>query len=161
MISTRSLWTRSANLSFEKYNQTAGDHRTEMTFGQLRTDATVYNTAAPSMRMTPNTAGIKLESAPLGRGVQAAVNSGDTVTASVAVRKDTTYTGSQPRLIVRANAAIGINSDTVLATYSAGTGAWNSLSGTTAAANDDGVMEFIVDCDGTAGFVNLDDWALA
>jgi len=26
-----------------------------MTFGQLRTDATVYNTAAPSMRMTPNT----------------------------------------------------------------------------------------------------------
>ena len=157
----KTQWTRDSYFSFEKYNQIAGDHRTEMTFGQLRTDSTIYNTAAPSMKMTPNNASSKLESATQGRGIQCAVNSGDTVTVSVWVRKDVTYTGSQPRLIVRANAAIGINTDTVLATYASSTGSWNQISGTTIAATDDGVMEFIVDCDGTSGFVNLDDWDLA
>lgn len=151
-------WSKSGYLSFEKYNQTAGDHRTEMTFGQLRTDATVFKTAAPSMKMTPNSASNKLESAPLSRGMLVAVNSGSTVTTAVYVRKDTTYTGNQPRLIVRANPAIGISSDTVLATYSTGTGTWNQLSGTTITATDAGAMEFVIDCDGTAGFINIDDW---
>ena len=87
-----------------------------MAFGQLRTDSAVYHTAAPSMKMTPNNASNKLELAPKDKGMLVAVASGDAVTASVWVRKDATYTGSQPRLIVRANAAIGINADTVLAT---------------------------------------------
>ena len=71
------------------------------------------------------------------------------------------YNGNQPRLIVRRNDAIGITSDTVLATYSAGTGSWNQLSGTTAAFSDDGVAEVIVDCDGTAGWTNIDDWSVS
>lgn len=116
VFTAKSAWSGTANIGFEKYNQTAGDHRTEMTYGQLRTDATVYNTAAPSMKMTPNSATSKLESAPLGRGIQAAVNSGNTITATVYLRKDATYFGNQPRLIVRANPAVGINADTVLAT---------------------------------------------
>ena len=35
---------------------------------------------------------------------------------------------------------------------------WDILSGTTAAVTDDAILEFIVDCDGTAGWVNVDDW---
>jgi hypothetical protein len=42
----------------------------------------------------------------------------------------------------------------------AGTATWLQLSGTTIAATDDGVMEFIVDCD-TGGSINVDDWAFA
>jgi hypothetical protein len=102
-------------MSFHNFNQVAGDHRTEVRYGQLRRDAAIYKTALPSLRMSPNNASLKLPSAPLGRALQVAVNSGDTVTASVWVRKDVTYTGNQPRLVVRANPAVGINTDTVLA----------------------------------------------
>ena len=116
LISSKTTWSSSSNIGFQKFNQTSGDHRTEMTYGQLRTDSAVFHTAAPSMKMTPNNASNRLESAPKNEGILAAVNSGDTVTASVWVRKDATYFGSQPRLIVRANAAIGVNADTVLAT---------------------------------------------
>jgi hypothetical protein len=81
------------------------------------------------------------------------------------------YQGAQPRLIVRRNDAIGITADTVLATASAAYGTWEHLSGTTAAATDDGVIELVVDCDGPGvwpgllvtnqglGWINVDDWA--
>lgn len=155
----RTLWSKLSNFAFQKYNQIAGDHRTEMKYGQVKTDTTIFNDASPSMRMTPNNASNKLESARKNCGIQVAVSNGNTVTPSVYVRKDAVYNGNQPRLIVRANSAIGITSDTVLATYSASTGSWNVISGTTVAATDDGVMEFIVDCDGTAGYINVDDWS--
>jgi hypothetical protein len=161
---SRGVWLSGAYIGFEKYNQTAGDHRVEMTYGQLRTDSVIYNTAAPSMRMTPNNATNGLESAPRGKGMLVAVGSGGTVTVSVSVRKSssadgTAYNGNQPRLIQRANPALGQNSDVVLATYTSGAGAWNTLSATSSVANgDDGAWEFIVDCNGTAGFINVDDW---
>ncbi len=161
---TKNNWSRAAYVSFEKYGQTAGDHRTEMTYGQLKTDTSIFNTASPSMRMTPNNASLKLQSAPNGAGMLVAMASGGTVSISVYIRKSivgdgAAYTGNQPRLIQRANAALGQNSDVVLATYSAGTGAWNQLSATSSTAGDDGAWEFIVDCDGTAGWINVDDWA--
>ena len=114
VLMSKTSWAQGAYFSFQKFNQVAGDHRTEMTYGQLRTDSVVFHTASPSMKMTPNTMASKLESAPAGKGIQCAVSSGNTVTASVWVRKDSTFDGGQPRLIVRANAAIGINADTVL-----------------------------------------------
>lgn len=160
---TTPLWTRSSFATFGKFGQVAGDHRTELLYGQLKSDTSIFNSASPSMRMTPNNATYKLESAPnyKGMGVQVAVDSGAAVTVSVYVRKETTYNGNQPRLIQRANGDIGVALDTVLATYSAGTGSWNVLTATTAAATDDGVMEFVVDCDGTAGYINIDDWTFA
>lgn len=151
--------TNSSYVSLEKVNQTAGSHRTTRKVGTLATDTGVFNTASPSLVMTPTSASVKLESATKNNGMQAAVSSGNTVTPSVYVRKTAAYNGSQPRLIVRANPAVGITADTVLATYSAGTGAWNVMSGTTIAVTDDGVVEFIVDCDGTAGAINVDDWS--
>jgi len=159
-----SWWTKASFISFEKMGQTSGDHRTEMTYGVLKTDTTIYNTASPSMRMTPNNASNKLESAPRTRGKTYKIDSGGTVTATVSVRKSVSgdgaaYNGNQPRLIARANPAIGIMTDTVLGTYSSGAGSWNSLSGTTVTATDDGVVEVIVDCDGTTGWISVDDWA--
>jgi len=67
------------------------------------------------------------------------------------------YNGNQPRLIQRANAALGQSSDVVLATYSSAGGSWNQLSASTSTPTDDGCFEIIVDCDGTAGWINVDD----
>jgi hypothetical protein len=152
----------SSYISFQRYNGTAGDHRTEMCYGQIKTDTSIYNAASPSMRMTPNSASSKLESAPKGKGKLFGINSGQSLTISASVRKSAVgdgaaYNGSQPRLIARANPAIGIDADTVLATYSASAGSWNSLSGATPTATDDGAVEIIVDGDGTTGWINVDD----
>jgi hypothetical protein len=168
--SNKSLWAPSGPyFSFEKYNQTAGDHRTEMTYGQLKTDSTIYNTASPSMRMTPNNASNKLESAPKNRGILKKATNSATTAISVYVRESATgsgdsasYNGNPPRLIQRANAALGQTSDVVLATASTSPdigGSWRQLSGTSSSATDDGEWEFIIDCDGTTGWVNVDDWA--
>ena len=37
-------------------------------------------------------------------------------------------------------------------------GGWQTLSYTTATFSSDGVAEFYVDCDGTTGWINIDDW---
>jgi hypothetical protein len=151
-------------IASQKHDQTAGNHKTWMMYGTLQTDSTIFNTVTPSMRMTPNNASGKLESAYQFNGIQVAVANGATVTVNVYTRRSSSgdgaaYTGNQPRLIVKANPAIGITSDTVLDTHTAADGTWEQLSGVTAAATDDGVMEFVVDCDGTAGWVNVDDWS--
>jgi hypothetical protein len=43
----------------------------------------------------------------------------------------------------------------------ASNGTWQQLTGTTSAVNADGGLEFVVDCDGTVGWVNVDDWSVA
>lgn len=162
LIASKSTWDAGSYVEFPKYNNTSGDHRTEMTYGQIKSDTAIFGIASPSMRMTPNSASSKLPSSPVGQGLQVAVNSGDTVTVSASIRESVSgdgaaYNGNAPRIVVRANPSVGISSDTVVATYSGAAGSFQTVSGTTAAANDDGVMEFYFDCDGTAGWANVDD----
>lgn len=88
------------------------------------------------------------------------VISGQTKNESVWVRKDSSYNGSiQPRLVLRANPAVGIDADTVLATLSAAADTWQQLSATTPAATSDGVFEFAIQVNGTAGNAFATDWA--
>jgi hypothetical protein len=47
----------------------------------------------------------------------------------------------------------------VLDTVTVAVGNWETLTGTTSVPTDDGAFELIVDCDGTVGGVNVDDWA--
>lgn len=150
----------------QNHDQTAGNHKTWMKNGIVQTDTSIFNTASPSMKMTPNSASLKLESATQFRGKLFKIDSGASITVAASIRKSAAgdgaaYTGSQPRLIARANPGIGINVDTVLATYSASTGSWNEISGATPTATDDGAVEVVVDCDGTAGFINVDDFRKA
>lgn len=152
-------------ISSQKHDQTAGNHVFWLVGGKGQTDATFYNTASPSIRLTPTSASIKMESAPKDRGMQIAVASGATATVSAYIRKSAAgdgaaYNGNQPRLIQRANPALGQNSDVVLATYSGGTGSWAQISGTTSSPTDDGCWEIVVDADGTAGWINVDDFAV-
>lgn len=144
-----------------KHDQTEGAFKSWFQGGIVERDTTIFNTASPSERLTPSSASIKLAS---GSRVVAVDDLG-TVTINAYVRKSVVgdgaaYNGSQPRLILKANPACGINTDTVLATMSAAAGSWQQLTGTTAAVDADGALEFYVDCDGTAGWVNVDDWSV-
>jgi len=142
----------------QKYDGAAGDHREFTVYGTRRTDSTTYHTAAPSEQLTPSQASYKFQSAPKRYGA----SSGQVITASVYVRKSATYNGNQPRLIARRNPAVGAASDVVLDTMTAAVGNWEQLTGAAAALSGDaGAIEFYVDCDGTVGSVNVDDWAFS
>jgi hypothetical protein len=145
-----------------KHDQTEGAFKSWFQGGIIERDTTIYNTASPSERLTPSRASIKLQSGPR----LVAVDDLGTVTINVYVRKSVVgdgaaYNGNQPRLIVKANPACGIASDTVLDTMTAAAGSWEQLTGTTAAVDADGALEFVVDCDGTVGWVNVDDWTVS
>jgi parallel beta-helix repeat protein len=152
-----------SSVSFQRFNGVAGDHRTYTGYGVKQTDTTIFKTASPSLRMTPSSATFKLKSTTF----KAAVASGSTVTPSIWVRESvagngTDYNGNRIRLIVKANPATGITSDTVLDTATVSSeGDWEELTGTTAAVSEDCVLEFCVDCDGTTGWVNIDDFTCA
>lgn len=150
-----------AYVKAQRLGQVAATHKSWFRNGTVEYDTGRYHTASPAEKLTPSTAAAKLES---GHKL-AVVNNGATVTFSVYVWQSKNasgdsadYGGNKPRLILKANPALGVNSDTVLATAAAAIGNWELLSGTTAAASDDGVYEAYVDCDGTTGFVSVDDW---
>ena len=121
---------------------------------------------SPSVKMTPKILGTfdptfqKLETNLniRGKGFLVPVASGTTLTPSVKVQKDGAYTGNAPRLVLKANPDIGVTDDVVLATHSAASGTWQTLSGTTPSATANGIMEFVVDCDGNAGNIYVDTW---
>lgn len=148
------------NLSFVRLQRvgSAGSYRSFFRGGQNNNDSAIFNTAAPSERVTPASASLKAFS-----GVRVKqVPNGSTCTPTFNVRKSAigdgaAYAGAQPRLIVLKNEAAGILNDTVLATMTAANGTWEALTGTTAAVTDNAVLEFVVDCDGTAGWINVDD----
>jgi hypothetical protein len=145
----------------QKHDQTAGNHKSWFKYGIISIDTTIKDGATgASQRLTPNNATNKLESG----SKKVAVASGNTVTVSVKVRESVVgdgadYNGSRARLLVKRNETMGITADTVLATATiASEGAFETIQGTTIAVTDDGVLEFVVDVDGTAGWVNLDSW---
>lgn len=154
--------TTNGSVKSSKNDQTEGAFKSWFKYGTIERDTTIFNTAAPSERLTPNNASFKLQS---GTRV-AAVDDLGTITINAYVRKSVAgdgaaYNGNQPRLIVKKNLACGITSDTVLDTMTAAAGSWEQLTGTTAAVNADGALEFVVDCDGTTGWINVDDWSVS
>lgn len=162
-VATQTNLLGESTIGSQKHDQTAGLHKTWKKYGTITIDTTISNTASPSERLTPNNASNKLIS-----GVKrVAVASGFSSSPAIYIRESvvgdgTDYNGNRARLIVKRNDAVGIISDTVLATASVSSeGAFEQLVGTTAAATDNGVLEFYVDCDGTTGWVNVDDWSLS
>ena len=155
----QNLLNRYSKIKCQRFN-TAGNHITYKKTGTLSNDSTIYDSSSVSQRMTPNDASNKLS----GSSFQIAVESGNTATFSIKVRKSvvgdgTAYNGSQPRLILKSNSSAGstYNSDIVCATASAAAGTWETLSYTLPISVSDSVgMEFYVDCDGTTGWINID-----
>jgi hypothetical protein len=144
-----------------KHDKTEGAYKSWFKYGVIERDTTIFNTASPSERLTPTSASFKLQSGPR----LVAVDDLGTVTINVYVRKSVVgdgaaYNGNQPRLVLKANPACGISSDVVLDTMTAAAGSWEQLTGTTAAVDADGALQFVVDCDGTVGWINVDDWSV-
>ncbi len=147
----------------EKNDQTAGLHKTWKKYGTITIDTTagLYRTASPSVRMTPNNATNKL----LSGSYKVNVANGQKVTPSVWVRESvvgdgTDYNGNFIKLRLQRNDAIGVTSSYTIGIATASSqGAFEEITAAmTDAATDDGVAEFVVECDGTTGWINFDDF---
>ena len=144
-------------IRYQRVNQVTNVHKTVWPqLGTVSYEPTVYRTSPPAEALTPAGQGMgeKLQSGPR----RVPIAGSGTVTISAYVRKSAAYVGSAPRLIQRANPAIGVDADVVLDTFTEAADTWEQLTGTTAVAEEDGVCEFFVDCDGAAGIVYTDDW---
>jgi hypothetical protein len=135
----------------------AGAFRHVYLYGTIRSDTTEFNTASPSVRMTPNSASNKLN----GLEKYVAVANGNTATVKVWVKKSSAYNGSEVQVMLKKDAQAGITTDTQLAvSTSASNNAWEEVSSILPTATGDVVYTLYTTCDGTAGFVNLDDWSV-
>lgn len=146
------------------HDQVTGAFKTTYPHGIITNDTTLYKTASPSVRLDPSSSSVKLQS----ETKRVAIAQNGTATVSVWVRESVSgdgedYTGARARLRVRRNDRMGyVDADSTLDTATVSSeGAWEELSGVTSSASADGVFEFYVDCDGTAGWVNVDDWTVA
>jgi len=143
----------------ENHDEAAGARKIWKKRGIIASDTTITRSGTVSVRGTPNSSSFKLDHV----FARVAVASGSAPTVGVYVRKSvagdgTAYNGAQPRLIVRRNILVGLTSDVVLATASGAAGSWELLSGTLPTLTGNGVIEVEVDCDGTAGWVNIADF---
>lgn len=150
-----------AVIASQQHDQTAGSHKYWKRFGAGTSDTVIYKTASPSERMVPQSSTQKF----IGGVKKVAIGSGTAKSINVWVRKSaagdgTEYNGNAPRLRYKINAAAGVTSEGTLDTMTAAVGTWEQLTGTSPAISADAVLEFYVDCDGTAGWINVDDWSV-
>lgn len=134
------------------------NNRCYVSNGSIRTDTVISNTGTLSERLVPINANGKMTSSIK----RIALNSGQTANFSVYVRKSvvgdgTAYNGNQPRLLVKGGIMLNTFTNSVEDTASGSAGSWEQLTGSFTATQK-GVLELYVDCDGTTGWVNVDDW---
>lgn len=146
-------------IAYQRVDRVTATHQREYpAIGIVSYDTAVFRSSPAAEKLAPSaaSAGQRLESAVK----RMRVNSGGTVSISVYVRKTAAYNGVSPRLVMKANPALGIDDDVVLDTMSVGADTWEQLTGvSTPAAEEDGIVEFLIDCTGSAGAVYADDWA--
>lgn len=156
---TTSYLEQGAYIGMQRIDGTAGLHRAYIKQAIIDLDAGTFRTAAPSIKITPKHANSEIVTTKL-RPFFVPVLSGQTCTPTVYVYEDASYNGGRAKLYVKANLALGITSDTLLDTATAASDlAWEGLTGTTAAVTDDGILEFYVTCNGTAGALYIDDFS--
>lgn len=161
-FSNQSLYTVGSYVGSAKHDQTAGNHRMYKKFGTITSDSTFFKTASPSQRLTPSDASNKLFS----QEKRVAIPSGNGASVSVWVRKSvigdgSAYNGNEVQLRLLADPALGIASDTIIATTTVfGNGTFELITGTIPTLTDNGVARLVISCDGTSGWVNVDLWAV-
>lgn len=161
-ISNQANYTVESWVQSARHDQTAASQKSFYKYGVVTLDNTFYVVSAPSQRLTPNSAISKLRSVEK----RIAVPTGKTAKVSVWVRKSvagdgTVYNGSEIRMVQLEDSAIGLSADTVLTSSTAASyGAFEKITGTTAAVTDNGVVRIILDCDGTTGWINSDLWTV-
>ena len=149
--------------SYYSGSTTTGSQTVWKQGGTCINDALIYRSSIPSERLTPLSASIKLPSArKLVR-----VNNGANITVSVYVRLSSSgdgarYNGNMARLMKsnQYGTPTWVGSDVSLVSTSAAYGTWQLLSYAVPSGywSTNTWAEFYIDCDGTAGWVNV-DWA--
>lgn len=154
----------SNNLNFvgfvrsHKNDQSATTFKNYYRFGTIQSDQTIRHTASGySWKLTPNSATRKLllPGPTMLDTFKAAVNASSLVTITAYVYKDSSYNGNAPRLVIVGGILDGIASD-VIDSLTVAHSNWEQLS-VQATPNEAGVIEYYIDCDGTAGNVYVDD----
>lgn len=157
-VTNQSLISPQSYIGSQRHDQTDANHKTWKKYGTIAIETGTVQSGTTAFSMTPANASNKLVSG----SFYIPVADTATLSPSVYVNENGSYNGARARLILKRNDAIGITSDTVIDTATAASdGAWEQLTGTTAAATDDGVMEFVVDCDGTAGILFVDSFTVS
>jgi hypothetical protein len=143
-----------------KHDQITNEYRQYQSNGFIQNDNIITYNGLPTIRIKPEVTTNKTFSNP----VRIAVSSENTCTVSVAIRKSVVgdgavYNGNQPRLMYAFNPLAGNLEETVaVSATNAANGAWEILTYTTPVVSHDSVLEFYIDCDGTAGWINIDDF---
>jgi len=155
---------KTTGFAFTNMNNITGYHVTYLAAGNRSIDSTttcnINETTSPSERLTPQSNSLKLRSG----SKFVALSSGESTAIAVYVRKSTlatngvAYNGTAPRLILKRNGAMGINSDILMDQLDTTSENFLKLAGVTPVVTDVGVLEFYVDCDGTQGWINIDNW---
>lgn len=148
------------SIAFQRFGGTAGTHTTYYQYGKIDADSVIYDSSPRSMRLTPTSASNKLTAPVFLVNIPAS----GTATVSIKVRKSAAgdgaaYNGNQARIIMKANPAAGSSFDSdivAMTSTNAANGAWETLTYTTPTATDSTAVQFVVDCDGTTGWVNVD-----
>ena len=158
---------RAVGFAFTNYNNIVGYNVTYLAAGSRMADyttAAIVNTDKPTERLSPTSITTKLRSG----SKYLTIRSGDTFNVGVYIKKSTVasdgvaYNGNPPRLICKRNPAIGITNDVVISQLDSTNDIADSyvflMGNIPYSITDDGIAEFYVDCDGTAGFINTDNW---
>lgn len=153
---------KSTGLVYSNYFSNSGSQITYLANGTRSLDYNIYisKVTRPSERLTPSSTTDKLNSG----SKFVALQNGQTSTIKVYVRKSTLsadgvdYNGNNPRLMLRKNVAAGINEDMKLAEWNEYTDLFISKEVGTPVMRSNGIFEFYVDCDGTNGYINVDNW---
>jgi len=155
---------KTTGFAFTNMNNASGYNVTYLAAGTRQIDSTttcnINESTSPSERLTPQSTTLKLRSG----SKFVALNAGESTAINVYVRKSTlatngaAYNGNSPRLMLKRNGAMGINSDIVMDQLDTTSENFLKLGGVSPAVTDSGVLEFYVDCDGTQGWINIDNW---
>lgn len=142
----------------QKHDGSSTTHRSLYRTGTIASDQTTRHTASGfSWKMTPLLAAHKLVLPgpdPMDN-FKVAVNANAQVTITAYVQKDGSYNGNAPRLVVVGGILSGVSSD-VTDSLSVGASTWEQLS-VQVTPTEAGVLEYYIDCDGTAGNIYVDD----
>jgi hypothetical protein len=156
------------SVGVQRENNADNSAWTQFVKGKAAIDTTTYDGGSgTSMRVTP-TSGTIVCRVPIGR---VTVADGSTRTISLKALANTALAGygtNYPRLVAKANYAVGLTTDTVVDTMAvaflpggASQGTWETLTGTLTATGggnflSNGQVQLYVECWGTAGYVNFD-----
>ena len=147
-----------ACIASQNHDRTAGNHYIRVRNGIIRSETTVRHTASGlAWRMEPLNATLSLVMLP-AMFKTGPVEADKAVTITAWVRKSAAYNGAYaPKLILLGSVLSGILTDAE-ASLTVAADEWEqlSVSGTPTQA---GVLEFFIECIGTAGYVYVDDIA--